>query len=574
MQRKVSFASGAALLGLLLAASGAAQGAHDLWASTAVYVAALLGLAATLLLSAWSTEDPGLPVASAPWAALVAAAMALSWRFSINPGESLLGLADWLCALVLFFAALRAFREASAAEVFLACLAPFLAFEAVVMVVQHARVVDPFNHQAPGTFPNAHGAVAFVLPWIPPLAARTFGGSGQGNAPRWYWAMGLAGALACIPLAESVWGLLCVLLAAPFMLGLGPLKSWLTRHRVGAGAAAGAAAVFLAWVLWKKLHVSFQLAGPAMASGGHFVRLKWWASAWQMFLAHPWLGVGPDCFASAYPAFRDPSAALNVRASHSLVLGSLAETGLIGAGSLAAFCAWWALRLKRRWAAVSDRWPFLLGLVLFASFAVVNVAAEYLATLLSAALCLALLAAPAAEPWWAPRKSAALVASALLLASLPWVVSPWMGSRLCVEGRAALEAGDLDRAARAFSAAIEVQPPHFEPERGLALVHAARHAATDDTAALAEAVASQERAVGLNPLDPILRLELGTYLAASGRAAEALAALDQADVLERGRPFWKDRLDALRRKLRRAGSDPAGGGARRRPGVIHPGRRD
>jgi O-antigen ligase len=68
-------------------------------------------------------------------------------------------------------------------------------------------------------------------------------------------------------------------------------------------------------------------------SGTTFLRLQLWRSAWQMFLDHPWLGVGPDNFLYAYRStYALPIAweELQLSHPHNLFLDLLTRVGLFG----------------------------------------------------------------------------------------------------------------------------------------------------------------------------------------------------------------------------------------------------
>ena len=63
------------------------------------------------------------------------------------------------------------------------------------------------------------------------------------------------------------------------------------------------------------------------------MRLQLWQSAWQMFLDHPWLGVGPDNFLYAYRSVYALPAAweeLHLSHPHNLFLDLLTRVGLLG----------------------------------------------------------------------------------------------------------------------------------------------------------------------------------------------------------------------------------------------------
>lgn len=72
------------------------------------------------------------------------------------------------------------------------------------------------------------------------------------------------------------------------------------------------------------------LAAKGLASFG--ARAQLWSAAWQMFLQHPLLGVGPHNFVLAYQALL-PALAIDPRLTpwpHSLPLELLAELGILG----------------------------------------------------------------------------------------------------------------------------------------------------------------------------------------------------------------------------------------------------
>lgn len=102
-------------------------------------------------------------------------------------------------------------------------------------------------------------------------------------------------------------------------------------------------------------------------SGTTFVRVNLWRGAWQMALAHPLLGVGPDNFLYAYRTrYALPVAweELNLSHPHNIVLDLLTRLGVVGllAAGWALIAGWLAgWRLFRRGAA--DVWPIALGLL-------------------------------------------------------------------------------------------------------------------------------------------------------------------------------------------------------------------
>jgi len=107
------------------------------------------------------------------------------------------------------------------------------------------------------------------------------------------------------------------------------------RHRRAAGFAI--AAVGLALLL-------VSLTGKGLASGG--ARLQLWQAAWALFVANPWLGVGPHGFVTAYPEVLQGASLIDPRLTpwpHSLPLELLCSGGLLlGLASVIVF----TLRLR------------------------------------------------------------------------------------------------------------------------------------------------------------------------------------------------------------------------------------
>ena len=71
-----------------------AHGAHDLWAATVVHLAAVF-LAAAWVARGALVREASVSTRFSPPFLLIVGAFWLSWRGSVNPGESLLALQDW-----------------------------------------------------------------------------------------------------------------------------------------------------------------------------------------------------------------------------------------------------------------------------------------------------------------------------------------------------------------------------------------------------------------------------------------------------------------------------------------------
>ncbi len=102
-------------------------------------------------------------------------------------------------------------------------------------------------------------------------------------------------------------------------------------------------------------------------SGTTFVRLNLWRGAWQMALAHPLLGVGPDNFLYAYRTrYVLPIAweELNLSHPHNIVLDLLTRLGVLGLLAAGwALIAGWVRGWRLFCAGAVDVWPIALGLL-------------------------------------------------------------------------------------------------------------------------------------------------------------------------------------------------------------------
>ena len=88
---------------------------------------------------------------------------------------------------------------------------------------------------------------------------------------------------------------------------------------------------------------------PTSANYAVVERMAHWQAGWEMFLAHPLLGVGPGHYALAYPQYAIlPYWTLALGHAHNIYINVAAETGLIGlVAYLAMVGSWFALVLSR-----------------------------------------------------------------------------------------------------------------------------------------------------------------------------------------------------------------------------------
>ena len=300
------------------------------------------------------------------------------------------------------------------------------------------------------------------------------------------------------------------------------------------------------WTQFKSLD-NQAAQGESRFSTGGTNRYDFWVVAWDLFGEHPVRGVGADGFQPYY--LRQGKSVERPRYAHSLELGVLAQTGLVGAllvfGAMAALLAAAFRAVRRGYApvgaaagaagAVFVYW-FLHGSVdWFWEFA--GLGAPALAMLGLAAGLAPRGDSPLPRPPLptsslpVPALAAGGVAVALgvVLLAGPWIsdleidraAKAWRGSpdgafkRLdrarklnpvsaqpdLAAGTIALRLGRLDQAGRAFARAREREPQNAYALMELGLIAAER----DDRA---EATALLRRVTELNPRDEIARRAL------------------------------------------------------------------
>ena len=77
-------------------------------------------------------------------------------------------------------------------------------------------------------------------------------------------------------------------------------------------------------------------------------RILIWRASLAMWRDHPWFGVGLGTFSAVYPGYRLPEASEPVVSfAHNLILNTMAETGILGLGTLAFMLGAWLLRAAR-----------------------------------------------------------------------------------------------------------------------------------------------------------------------------------------------------------------------------------
>lgn len=489
-----------------------ARGAHDLWSATVVHLA-VLALAAGGVAAACRAGAPiRLPALAGAAALLIAwtgAAVTAGNRFdAIFAGK------DLAAAVLMFYIGANLFRSDRSVSIVDLAAVPALVIQSVVVWRQLlAPGGAAFAGEAPGTLINANVQAAFVLFWVPPLAFRWR--ADRGRRVAWYWALGLAGAAAVLLATASTEAALCLVV---------PALLWRAVTATSRGARAAliaGAALLVAGAAWYKLTRTYPWSAPWLPPRAGSDRLDWWRTGLRMFAEHPWVGIGPGGFPTAFAAFK-VGVGQSTRFAHSLPVTILAEVGLAGALAVAAFATLW---MRAVYAAGSfARLPHLAGAALFALFACVGLGGEYLVNQLALALFLGLCVAEAPAIEWRPRLPAAILAVGLAILVTPALVSPFLSGRFLVAGREALVAGDPGAAERRFASATELDPTSWDAWQG-------RSAALWALGRADEAIEAIHTASRLNRYDASLIVRKAKMLAAAGREAEALKEAERAYLL-------------------------------------------
>jgi putative inorganic carbon (HCO3(-)) transporter len=573
-----------ALLALLLALGPAAfwYGLVEPFESLKSALTQLVALA-LVVAAGWRWADVRRLFAGPVGLALAAgvAVAAVSTAFSVCPRTSLLGDTDshdglgHVAALAVVFAASRA---AGPRGGLVAAVAVGLSIACAYALVQVAGL-DPLRwdqasgfhawRRPGGTLGHPNYLAGYAVMALPLLAwlAATSGWRGRLGC-------GLLAAAALLvvvaTLSRGAW--LAGLAAAGVMFALWPGR----RKLLWAGGLA-AGALLLALAACLVLGDSFadslreRLGGLAYSPA----RRPVWQAAWRVFLDHPWLGSGPDTFGPAFTRARTPEYwqvewGLLPRRAHNDLLHALATQGIAGGLAYVGLALALALTCVRAWRRRPGRRPLVAALAGAAvafyvqnvfGFAVAGTAALFAFV---AGVIASLEDERAADPRAAHEVSefafthplTSCAARLVVTVPLAWLVvapvvasavsrradldpswhavavrlAPWhdlFHSRRCIAALDDAEAAptaDRKRArlieARAAAAeACRLSPrwAHHHANLGRALLELARAGAADP----AEAMAAFDRALGLDPCDPLAFADAARAATALGRPAEA-----------------------------------------------------
>ncbi|HUQ23147.1 MAG TPA: O-antigen ligase family protein [Gaiellaceae bacterium] len=263
-------------------------------------------------------------------------------------------------------------------------------------------------------------------------------------------------------------------------------------------------------------------------------RLEWWSEAWDIFTADPLVGAGANTFEVARKRYRE--AASPVTEPHSVPLQFLAGLGLVGAAlfaalvaaaTMAAVAARRRLQGEERDAAAA----LSVALALWLAHALVDYDWDFVAVTGPALFAAGALASAGRASSASRRPLAALAVSAVAVAGIASVLTPWLAERSVREVGDAIDRGQLDRAEDLARSAQSLDPLSLAPVLALARVEEARR---EPSAALA----AYREAVRLQPENPEPWYELGLYEFDRGYRCSAYVDLNQAYTLDPAGRQW------------------------------------
>lgn len=273
--------------GLLAGLGPLLNGAWELWAQSALLIAALACAALWLCgrLLRGHVPLPQRPLLA--WAAALAAWAGLSAYAGPLPAYAVPAWHVWLGGLGILLAfSVMGEGERLVLERSLRLLAWALVLLALVQRFVLGLALPPASLLNPNVFA---GAILLLLPFA--VARRD-------------WLL-------------SALLLLCLFWTRSAGAWLGLAAAVLVARRRGAWTAAAAAAVLLCLVV-----VAAKTGTSDMRD-----RWVWWTAAARMALARPWLGFGPGTFAWVFPAFADPARPLGSLFAHQHFLETAAALG-------------------------------------------------------------------------------------------------------------------------------------------------------------------------------------------------------------------------------------------------------
>jgi tetratricopeptide (TPR) repeat protein len=298
-------------------------------------------------------------------------------------------------------------------------------------------------------------------------------------------------------------------------------------------AVALAALVVAASLGWRDFAnpANEQLPGSTvrLTSTSSNFRWSWWEEAWHAWRDHPVRGTGAASFSLSHRLLRQERAQPATE-PHDLPVQVLSETGVVGFALLAAMVVAIVLALRARLREDRDSAvAVLIACVLaYGLHALVDITWDYVAATAAIFVVVGVLIArvgrrEANDSIWAIG-AAALAATVVLS-----IATPALAEHRLDLAAAALDSGNLARAAERAREAHSLNPLALEPLLTEAAIQEARG---NDGRALA----LYRQAVDIQPENPEGYVELGTMELRIGEACSAYEHLNRAYTLDRYNP--------------------------------------
>jgi len=283
-------------------------------------------------------------------------------------------------------------------------------------------------------------------------------------------------------------------------------------------------------------------------------------ATWQMFLDHPWFGVGPGAWRWFHPQYRVASLTIDPRYAHNDLLQFAAEYGTLGVALLLASLAcffWQALTLTRREFANDER-----AIALGSALAVCALLAHSLldfnmhipANALLIVTLIGLIASISDNDGHfrrrrLPRAGKIILALLLLLAA---AAIAWNAFRLCsaqrhlLAGRGRQAAREWNEAIQCYREAIADAPAFAEAYARIGEAYLFQHTPATATNALA----AFQRALELNPRNAAVVLCTGLAYDMLGDTNKAHAAFQRVFALDPHNPDYRAEFERLQHQNR------------------------
>jgi tetratricopeptide (TPR) repeat protein len=273
-------------------------------------------------------------------------------------------------------------------------------------------------------------------------------------------------------------------------------------------------------------------------------RRRFWEAAWQTFLSHPVLGLGPDTFATAYLRHVSIPPGHFYLHAHSKPMHVLAENGLLGVAAGAALLGTVVWGARRQWKSAGTPQRRLLAgvigaLVTVSVHALVDTPTEAPVNAIIISVLTAILVTRR-ETQGAERRSRLWRGGVTVLVVLLVAVGAWSQAAYLpfYRGAAIAEAGDWQRAAPLLEIAVARDPGHALYNLTSAYVHGVL-ADANHPGALGIAIDRYQTTIQREPGYGLNYANLAALLWQRGEDGKALAAAEKAvEAAPREATFW------------------------------------